>query len=176
MSEHTAAVQEFVQVAHRVPPDAWLHPLSPGKWSPAEVTSHVSEAYAIMQQELRGGPGLRVRLSPWKRLVLRHTLLRRILASGLFPNGARSPAEIRPREVPSDAVGGLAVLETRATAFTSALVEEAARRRVRLTHTYFGALPARDALRLMIVHTRHHARQLVPATTRPPTAVPDTPT
>lgn len=158
--EHEAAVSEFAQAARRWAGEAWLLPLAPGKWSPAEVTSHVLAAYSVLLAELRGGPGLRLRGSPVARWLLRHTILRRILAGHPFPVGVRAPAETRPLEVFPDAESGIAALERGVAAFSTELAQQAALRRVRLTHTYFGALPARNALRLLTVHTRHHARQL----------------
>jgi hypothetical protein len=40
------------------------------------------------------------------------------------------------------------------------LTEQRAHRRVRVSHAYFGHLSAEDGMRLVTVHTRHHARQL----------------
>jgi hypothetical protein len=77
-----------------------------------------------------------------------------------FPPGVRAPREIRPREIEEDPALALSKLDTLATVFAQELTTQAAARKVRLTHAYFGSLSPRQALQLSIVHTRHHARQL----------------
>src|SRR5829696_7947468 len=147
VAEHSAALQEFVLLARRVSPDQWNKPIAPGKWTPAEIVNHLSESYQVLRGELAGSPGMELRLSRLQRWLLRHTMLPRILASGTFPAAARAPREIRPREVQVDATGALHRLSTEADAFVQEL-SDPSRRTARLT------------LRLVTVHTRHHARQI----------------
>lgn len=160
LTDHAAAVAEYVGVAQRFSPEAWMQPLAPGKWTPAEVTSHVAEAYQVLRAELGGGPGMRLLGSPLQRWLLRQTMLPRLLAGKPFPAGVRAPKETRPRNVQPDSVNALAVLRTLAQAFTQELTTRAAAGTIRLTHAYFGPLSPRQGIRLLIVHTRHHARQL----------------
>jgi len=162
-ADHADAVAEFMQAAGRFSPGRWMQPLAPGKWSPAEVTSHVAESYHVLRSELGGAAGMRLRLSPWQRWLLRHTMMPRILRGSPFPAGARAPAEIRPRTIEQDPSAGLAMLAAGAEAFVQELSARAAGQRVRLTHAYFGQLSARQSLQLVAVHTRHHARQLAAA-------------
>jgi hypothetical protein len=159
VAQHSAALQEFVLLARRVPTDRWNKPVAPGKWTPAEITTHLSESYQVLRGELAGRPGMQLRLSRLQRWVLRHTMLPRILASGKFPAAARAPKETRPREVQVDAAGALHRLSTEADAFVQEL-SDPSRRGARLTHAYFGAMSAQQSLRMVTVHTRHHARQL----------------
>ena len=91
VTDHAAAVQQFLAAAQQLPPGAWSRPLAEGKWTPAEVTSHLTESYRVLRSELAGGPGMALRLRRVQRWVLRHTILPRILSSGLFPAGARAP-------------------------------------------------------------------------------------
>jgi hypothetical protein len=163
MTDHASAVREFVESARRFPHPAWTRPLAPGKWSPAEITSHVTETYAVLRRELEGGPGMRLRGSPWQRWLFRHTMLPGILRGGAFPSGARAPREIRPGEIQKDPATALPALAAEADAFVRELSGRAAHRRLRLTHAYFGPMSARQSIRLVTVHTRHHARQLVTA-------------
>jgi hypothetical protein len=114
VAEHSAALQEFVLLARRVSPDQWNKPIAPGKWTPAEIVSHLSESYQVLRGELAGSPGMELRLSR---------------------------------------------LSTDADAFVQELFDPS-RRSARLTHAYFGAMSARQSLRLVTVHTRHHARQI----------------
>lgn len=159
-ADHTAAIQQFVTIVRQLPPDSWSRPLAPGKWTPAEVTSHLAESYRVLRTELAGGQGMALRLPRLQRWLLRHTVLPRILERGLFPTGARAPRETRPREVIDDATSALRTLTVEADAFVQNLTTRASGGRVHLTHAYFGPMSARQGLRLVAVHVRHHARQL----------------
>lgn len=159
-ADHSAAIQQFVLTVQQLAPDSWSRPLAPGKWTPAEVTSHLAESYRILRTELAGGQGMALRLPRLHRWLLRHTILPRILERGLFPTGARAPRETRPREVMEDASAALTILTEEANAFVQDLTTRASSGRVHLTHAYFGAMSARQSLQLVAVHTRHHARQL----------------
>ena len=163
MTDHASAIREFLELARRLPDAAWTRPLAPGKWSPAEITSHVTEAYRVLRRELEGGPGMQLRGSRWQRWVFRLTILPRILRAGTFPVGARAPREIRPNDIQKDPAGALPALAAEADAFARELSARAADRRLRLSHAYFGFMSARQSLRLATVHTRHHARQLATA-------------
>jgi DinB family protein len=163
LGDHASAVGQFVEAARRFPAEAWTRALAPGKWSPAEITSHVAEAYEVLRGELGGGPGMRLLGSPLQRWLLRHTMLPRILRGRPFPAGARAPREIRPREIQDDPAIALAALVAGADAFARDLSARAADRRLRLSHAYFGPMSARQSLQLAAVHTRHHARQLAAA-------------
>ncbi|MFL5448602.1 MAG: DinB family protein [Gemmatimonadales bacterium] len=161
---HSAAVEEFLRAAHEIEADRWTRPAGPGKWSPAEITSHLIESYRIFRSELAGGPGMGLRLAPIRRWVLRRTTLPRILSTGTFPDGARAPRETRPREVQADPRVALHTLSTEADAMVQELSDRMRSGRVRLTHAYFGRMSARQSLTLAIVHTRHHARQMAAVT------------
>jgi hypothetical protein len=160
--DHSSAIAEFVATANRVPDNAWNRPLGPGKWTPAEVAGHLTESYRTLGSELAGGPGMALKFSRLHRWVFRHTILRRILATGRFPPGARAPRETRPREMVSQAA--LGALSAQAHGFAGELTSRAADKRVRLTHAYFGPTSAADTMRLLAAHARHHARQLQQAT------------
>jgi len=160
LRNHAAAVDEFVGSARRFPGAAWSRALAPGKWSPAEITSHVIEAYEVLRRELSGGPGMRLLGSPLQRWLLRRRMLPSILRGRPFPAGARAPRETRPRELHANPASALAVLEATAEAFARELSPRLADRRLRLNHAYFGPMSGRQTLQLVAVHTRHHARQL----------------
>jgi DinB superfamily len=159
-AEHSRAVGQFISTAKGVPQDSWDRPLAEGKWTPAEVTAHLSESYRILRSELATGLGMGLRLGRMRRWVFRHTILPRILASGRFPRGARAPRETRPLQIVSDISAAVEALTDEAEAFAAELNARAALGTVHLTHAYFGPMSATQAMRLVTVHTRHHARQL----------------
>jgi hypothetical protein len=160
LSDHAAAVNQFVTAAQRFPGEIWSRALAPGKWSPSEITSHVIEAYEVLGRELNGEPGMRLLGSSLQRWVLRHTILAGILRGRPFPPGARAPRETRPRELHADPDSAFAALDIAASKFAQELASRAGDRRLRLSHAYFGPMSAQQSLRLAAVHTRHHARQL----------------
>jgi uncharacterized damage-inducible protein DinB len=159
-ADHRRALEEFVAAVRQLSQGSWSHPLAPGKWTPAEVSSHLIASYRIMRAELAGGAGMAVRLKPLQRWMLRRTVFPRILRSGLFPAGARAPRETRPVEVIQDLPQALDILTTEANALVEELTARAKAGPVRLTHAYFGGMSARQSLQLVAVHTRHHARQV----------------
>ena len=160
LADHSKAVEEYVTAAERLSGEAWMRPLAAGKWTPAEVTSHVTEAYRVLRSELAGTSGMRLLGSRFQRLILRYTALPGLLRGRPFPAGVRAPRETRPREVVDDRKVALSTLADLTETFIQELTNQAALKDVRLTHAYFGPLSAHQGLQLLTVHTRHHARQL----------------
>jgi DinB superfamily len=162
--DHAGACAEYRSVALAFDADRWIRPIAPDKWSPAEVTSHVVQAYRVLRGELAGAGGMRLIGSRLQRLILRHTMLPRLLAGNPFPAGVRAPRETRPRDVQGDQQVALSELDHLVAQFTEELTVRAATAPVHLTHAYFGPLSASQGIRLLTTHTRHHARQLAAAT------------
>ena len=160
LTRHSDAVDDFCRAAGRLADPRWLRPIAPGKWTPAEITSHVSQAYRVVRDELAGQAGMRLLGSRFQRFVLRHTLLPRLLAGQPFPRGVRAPRETRPQEVAADPVQALFTLRESARSLADELSARAGAGTACLTHAYFGPLSARQGIRLLTMHTRHHARQL----------------
>ncbi len=159
LSQHRAALVVYLRQASGIPDGEWHRGASPGKWSPAEITEHLTLAVEKLHRELRGEPPMRVILTPWKRLSLRWVILPSILHTGRFPAGVRAPREIRPSDPGRPRDEALARLETAYAEFEAACREPSAARR-RLTHPYFGPLSLPRFHRLLARHTEHHGRQL----------------
>ena len=149
VADHAGACAEYRNAALAFDADRWIRPIAPGKWSPAEVTSHVSEAYRVLRGELAGAGGMRLLGSRLQRLILRHTVLPRLLAGKPFPAGVRAPRETRPREIQADQQVALAELDHLVAQFIEELTVRAATGTVRLTHAYFGPLAPLATLRLL---------------------------
>ncbi|HEX4932342.1 MAG TPA: DinB family protein [Gemmatimonadaceae bacterium] len=158
--EHRAAVQAFLAAARAIPDAAWERPLSPGKWSPAQVAEHVRLTYVVIQNELAGGSGLRIRTPWWLRLVLRWRILPRILATGKLPAGARASSEIRPGDGPFPRAQVLEALEVAADVTEASIARQWSERNAGITHHIFGRVELPRAMRFITVHTAHHTRQL----------------
>jgi len=159
VEEHRDAVRRFVATAEGLDADAWSRPRPGGKWSPAQTAEHLVLAYEAVLRELSGEPGIRPRVVGARQRLLRWVLLPHILFHRSFPLRAASPREIRPPESHADRAALLARMRELAARAEREL--EAARSTgARITHPYFGALPALPALRFIAVHVEHHLRQL----------------
>ncbi len=166
-ADHQRAVAEFVAAARAVEPAVWETSAADKQWSPAQIAEHVRMTYEVVGAQFTGGPGLRVRTSWWKRLMLRWKFLGGILENGIFPKGAQAPREIRPGSGPFDREPLLQALERAAADAESKFVAQWNATSRTMTHHVFGALSAPEGARLVTVHTLHHAKQLRAAAQEP---------
>jgi hypothetical protein len=159
---HSQAAAEVVSTAERVSAETWLVGRAEGKWSPAEIVEHLSLAYEVLLRELAGGDGMAIRTKLWQRVMLRLTIMPKLLRGEPFPAGTRSPREIRPATASPDQAAAIASLRDRAARFDAA-ASEAQRRnpRTRLTHAYFGRSTIDNAVLLCARHIQHHHKQLM---------------
>lgn len=160
LANHRTAVHEYCALAARLPADVWLWPVAPGKWSPAQITQHVTLAIETFTDEFAGRAGMALKLTVWRRFVLRTFLLPRLLSSGRFPASIKAPREIRPSTTPATQADALERLKQASSALDAIATAAPSSRSRRLTHPYFGRVPALTAVRLLELHTRHHLSQL----------------
>ena len=160
---HRLAIEQLAASALAIPPARWLEPRAPGKWSPAQETLHVARSYEAAIDEIEGGQTMRPRVTRWRARLLRWFYLPHLLRTGRFPPVA-APVEIRPNEI--EAGFGDAALLVERVREQAIACEEALERGgqgrgpTHVTHPYFGRLRPMAALRLLTVHTAHHARCL----------------
>ncbi len=163
IDDHRAAVHEFVERASALSAEQWLTPRAEGKWTPAQEARHVILAYEGLNRDLNGGEPMRLRGSPWKRRVWRWIGMSSILWFRRIPVAVKAPRESRPDWETGSAAELLKLLRRRADEFdvtyARAGVSEPWRR---VQHPMFGAVSLDHAIRLMSVHTRHHAAFLPP--------------
>lgn len=163
LTEHAAAVDEFFHRAAQVTSARWDTPRADGKWTPAQEVIHVTLAYAAFTHELRGGQPMRLYGNRLKRLLWRAIGMTSVLVRRKLPRGARAPREIRPPEGPHDQAELLANYRERTTEFDAVYRDAWGRdESISVTHPYFGAVGLVDAIKLITVHTRHHAAVLPP--------------
>lgn len=159
LSRHHEGVARFLEAAARLDDVAWQARASAERWCPGQVAEHVALTYDRLLKEMDGGEPPRLRLTFWKRTLLRWRVLPQILNEGRFPK-ARAPREIRPPDEPRPQKAVLEALRTGAIRFEEGLARARARGEGRLTHVYFGRLRPDQMLRFMTAHTEHHRRQL----------------
>jgi hypothetical protein len=158
LEDHRAAVREFVERASALDAVEWLTPRAEGKWTPAQEARHLILTYEALTRDLTGGAQLRLRGNPWKRRVWRWIGLTSILWRKRIPVAVRAPREVRPEWEPASANELLPLLRARADEFDAVYVHACEAEPSRcLSHPMFGALSLDHAIRLMSVHTRHHA-------------------
>lgn len=170
MQAHALVVREFVGRAAALDARRWRTPRGEGKWTPAQETQHILLTYLEFLRQLRERTPMRRRGNAPRRLLSRAIGLTSILWFKRIPVAVRAPREVRPEEVNTAAPELLATLTQRVgefeAAFATAWRTEHGRR---LSHHLFGTLTLDQGLRLVTVHTRHHAAFL-PAITLPPSS------
>lgn len=156
---HDHAAKELIAAAEGVSADRWLVPRAEGKWSPAEVVEHLNLVYDVVLRELGGEPGMQLRTRWWQRLVLRFTIVPRILRGGWFPAGARAPKETRPALSTTDQRELISRFRDRAARFATAAANARGTTQ-RITHAYFGAARVPESVLLCARHIEHHTKQV----------------
>ena len=154
---HDRAVRALLQAVDGVPSARWQEPVEAGKWSSAQILEHLIATYDIVLGELAGGEGMRIRTGLWQRLLLRLTILPRIMRGRGFPKGAPAPREIRPG-TGVDRDQGVSRFEERSKQFEFAAQNASPQQK--LTHAYFGSSTVANGVLLVARHIEHHTRQL----------------
>jgi hypothetical protein len=154
-------VVDVIAAAERISQERWMMPRAEGKWSPAEVVEHLNLAYDALLRDFAGEGGMKIRTKLWQRVLLRITLVPKLLRGAPFPANARAPRETRPGVVNADKDAAIAGLRDRASKLDAAAADAmTSRRRVRLTHAYFGRSAVPEAILLCARHMQHHQKQL----------------
>lgn len=164
LTQHQEAIDAFVAAMARVPEAQWHEEPAAGKWSPATLTLHVTDAYEMGLRALAGGSSMRLRIPRWQAWFYRTVLLPRLMRRGEFPR-VRAPKEILPdleearRRPRTEAMERLRSKASQAgEAFRAA---ETTPGTTRITHAYFGELPHHLALRFLTTHTQHHTKGII---------------
>ena len=160
IARHGAAATAFRATASLISPDSWLLPMAEGKWSPAQVSEHLSQTYQIVIRELSGEKGIRIR-SPWLlRQVLRQTVLRSIYRKRKLPRGARAPSEIAPNVVDDNQEEAIEKFIRLARQFEKAARTAETVKGRKLTHHIFGEIDVLPGIDFVAIHIEHHQRQI----------------
>lgn len=158
--EHDAALRAYLACARHLSEARWEVPWRAGRWTPAQITEHLTLAYDALVGELRDGRVMAPRLSPWRQTVSRWIVLPHILFHRSFPLRAPAPRELRPvgtRGPKAVAVDALASAGDRFGAEMETAVHGGGGW---LTHPYFGRVDPVRAMRFVAVHLEHHRRQV----------------
>lgn len=157
LEEDRKAVAGFAAEARAVPPGRWAEPRAPGKWSPAQVCDHVARSYEESCKMLRGEA--QKGMPRWLRPVLRLLFFDKVMRTGRFPKGGKSPERLKPSPEPLPLDASLRRIE-KASADFAAEARKRAAPGLTIDHPVFGRIRVADYVRLNQLHTRHHARQL----------------
>jgi hypothetical protein len=92
---HRSSIESFLSSAEAVPEALWRVPVAPGKWSPGQITEHLSLSLEAVAREVRGILDA-VPLPWWERLVARRRYLPGMLEEKRFLR-ARAPRGLGPQ-------------------------------------------------------------------------------
>jgi len=158
VADHALAVREFIDRATALDETRWLTPRAAGKWTPAQETAHVILAYDEFIRQLRETTPMRRRGNVFRRRISRLIGLTSILWFKRVPVAVNAPREVRPDWVDTPSAHLLEALRRRSQEFDTAFVHTwHTEPRRRMSHYLFGALSLDQGIRLISVHTRHHA-------------------
>jgi hypothetical protein len=177
LAQHRAAVADYADAVRALDDAGWTRPWAADRWTPAEITEHLTLAYQAFLREIRGEGGMRMKVFGLRRRILRWFVLPHILFHRTFPLKAVSPRELRPTGAAAEREPALAALLAAAAEAEREL--EAARHRpgAAITHPYFGAIDVTRGLKFAAVHVEHHTRQVrasVPAASSTASPAPGT--
>lgn len=158
--EHEVALAAYLDSAAALPDAAWERPWGEGKWTPAEVTEHLTRAYEALLTELREGRPMKPKLHGMRRRIARWVFLPHILFHRSFPVRASAPRETRPAEVRGGRDAALRALREQGECFTAELGAARERGCAGLTHPYFGLVEPIKVLRFVGIHIEHHRKQI----------------
>jgi hypothetical protein len=158
LRDHDGAVREFADLANAVADSRWLIPRAVEKWTPAQETQHLILTYDAFRRDLSGEGAMALRGTPLRRWLWRTIGMTSILVRKRIPVAVRAPREARPAWVDAPRAELVSRLESRAHDF-EVLFARAWRGEPRrgMTHPLFGTVGLDQAIRLIAVHTRHHA-------------------
>jgi hypothetical protein len=156
--DHDLAVQTFVGRANAIDATRWLAPRAEGKWTPAQETQHVLLAYEAFTRQLTDDVTMRRRTNAVRTLIARMIGLTSILWFKRIPMAVKAPREVRPEWIDAPAAELVPQLRQQVERFVSAFGHSwRSNPRQRMTHYLFGRLSLDQGIRLVTVHTRHHA-------------------
>ncbi len=158
--EHHVSLAAYLYTASALAADAWERPWGPGKWTPAQVTEHLTRSYEALLVELREGRAMELKLAPWRRTLTRWILLPHILFHRSFPVRAPAPREVRPKEVRAGRDAALASMRALGETFVAELAAARLQGSLGLTHPYFGKIEPIKVLRFVGIHIEHHRKQI----------------
>jgi uncharacterized damage-inducible protein DinB len=167
MNDHRDAVAAFAAHVRALSDDEATTPPVAGKWTPAQVTGHLTLTCRAFAAALNTGKDIALCVSPERSRALYHAVVPRVLAGGWFPRGGVSPEIAIPvDEIPLVA---LAVddLEAASGELDDAVAKAFARdATTRTTHPYFGPMFLPELVSFLAAHVEHH-RVMLPAPGRP---------
>jgi len=158
--EHEVALAAYLQSASALLHASWTRPWGEGKWTPAQVTEHVTRAYEVLLDELRGGRPMQEKVAGWRKKVSRIVILPHILFHRTIPLKVPSPREMRPGEPRAGREEALEALRELGECFVAELAAARERGSAGLTHPYFGKLDPIKVLRFVAIHLDHHRKQI----------------
>src|SRR6187431_546153 len=98
LADNRAAIEEFVATARGIDAAKWSAPLTPGKWSPAQIAEHLAITYEYNRKVVTGtaGKGAPAFLQP----LARWFVVTKTLKAGAFTRKGKAPKIFQPTAAP----------------------------------------------------------------------------
>jgi hypothetical protein len=152
------AVDELLAAAVRVE-HVWTEPVSPGEWSPSQVTEHVARALGGSANTAAGRPNLFPTFPRFLHPVARTFFFTRVLRQSAFPR-AKTTRAMNPASGPATPSDARVRLEDALAEFACACRGCATGSELVRT-TIFGTVTPIDYVRFQELPVRHHTAQMI---------------
>lgn len=159
LAANREGIDVYVDLARNIDPDRWNHPVEPGRWSPAQITDHLTKAYDFGSAVIAGTVRTRPLPAPLRWLIARFWF-QPAVRNGRFTGKTRAPKFFEPsaNEAPPDEL--LPKLRAASERFAAAVEREWSQDRETVRHPMFGTVSLLDFLELQVIHVKHHRTQL----------------
>jgi hypothetical protein len=134
--------------------EVWGEPVSPGKWSPAQILEHVARSIEDSAKDMHGQPSRMMNIPAPLRFLPRLLFRKALRRSALFK--AKTNRAMNPEAGPANPAEGRARMERAWQEFEAGRRSLAGPARSRI----FGRVPAEEYVRFQTLHVRHHLSQL----------------
>lgn len=159
LAANRQAMTKFLTKACTVPAGRWAQPVTPGKWSPAQIADHVAVSYEVAVRALKGDTG--IGSAPWfLRPIARAFAFTSVLNRGAFPEKMRGPASFAPSISHPTYDASVIRMEAAVADLEMHTREMANAGKTTFTHPVFGELSVVDYVKYSELHTKHHQEQL----------------
>ena len=159
LAANLSAVSDFMTCTDALGA-VWTTAPAPGKWSAAQLAEHIALTYDMSCRLMRGE---NIGLRPIPRLLrplLRRFVIRKILETGNFGRPSRTFKPFEPVNPSATPPAARLRLERSVEVFEQQVRASTPIGDYTFVHPAFGKMHVTDYVRLQLVHTRHHLKQL----------------
>ncbi len=159
IAENRKATEQFLATARNVPPEKWAQPVTPGKWSPAQIVDHIAVTTEVALKAINGDPSMGS-IPKFLRFIPRKLGFDPTIRKRRFPEKQRGPAVFAPSAGHPSYETSVERLNRAIAALETHVNGRMAKGEHSFEHSFFGRVSIPDYIRFGTLHTQHHERQL----------------